>query len=164
MPLPGEQTLWLLVVLLLLLWLLTRERGHRIANHERRKPLTEDELGRVVFELARTVDLDGFRHLYLSGAEARELLGEGAAAYMRPRTSGRWLEDEIVEISVRLADQPAYVSSRVDGDGMAWIRVRTATGVEREVPVGRAVRVGLIWRLRDPVGDWAPYGRATATA
>lgn len=164
MRLPGDQTLWLCLVLLLLLWLLTRERGHRIANHERRKPLSEDELGRVVFELARAVDLDGLRHLYLSGAEARALLGEGARGYMATRTRGRWLEDEMVEISARLAGRAAYVGTRVDVDGMAWVRVREPAGEEREVPVGRTVRVGVIWRLRDPVGDWRPYGSATATA
>lgn len=164
MALPDEQTLWLLLVLLLLLWLLTRERRHRAQTHERRRPISEDELGRVVFELARATDLEGFRHLYLSGGEARQVLGERAGAYLEARLVARWLEDELVEIAARLADRQAYVATRVAADGMAWMRVRGLSGAEDEIPIGHAVRVGLIWRLQDPVGDWKPYGKANATA
>jgi len=162
--LPDQQTLWLLLVLMLLVWLLTRERRHRVQHHERRKPMSEDELGRVVFELARATDLESFRHLYLSGGEARQVLGERASAYMEARLAARWLEEELVEIAARLADRPSYLATRVAPDGMAWMRVRAAGGGEAEIPIGRVVRVGLIWRIQEAVGDWKPYGKANATA
>ncbi len=164
MALPDEQTLWLLLVLFLLVWLLTRERRHRVTRHERRMPMSEDELGRVVFELARATDIEGLRHLYLSGGEARQVLGDRALAYLEARSVPRWLEEELVEIAARLADRQTYLSTRMGHDQMAWMRVRSTAGAEAEIPIGRAVRVGLFWRLQDPVGDWKPYGRVNATA
>jgi hypothetical protein len=159
----DRQTLWLLLVMLLLLWLLTRTHQVETRRPERRKPLTADELGRVIFEVARSADLEAFRHLYLSGGEAREVMGEAAQAYLG-RREHRWLEDEIVEIGARLGEDGAYAAARIGPESMVFVRVRTMDGQERECPAGHAVQVGQIWRLRDPVADWSRYGRESAMA
>jgi hypothetical protein len=161
--LPDRETLWLLVVLLLLLWLLTRTRQAEAAKKERRKPMTEHELGRVIFEIARSADLESFRHLYLTGGEAREVMGELAGAYLGARDK-RWLEDELVEIGARIGERSAYVGARIGPESMVFVRLRGMDGQERELPAGRAIQLGRIWRLRDPVGDWTRYGRESATA
>jgi len=153
---PSEQTQLLLVVVLLLLWLLTRTRQRRIAAPRRRLPLTHDELGRVIFEIARANDLDAFRHLYLTGPQARQVLGARATDYLRAREK-RWLEEEFLEISVRVQGVCRYQGVRVGEAGDVWLRVVKEGVGTFELPVGSAVQVDRIWRLRDPVGDWAPH-------
>lgn len=153
MTVPSQQTLLWFVVVLLLLWLLTRRRERAVTGHQRRKPMTEAELGRVIFEVARSADLEPFRHLYLSGVEARELMGAGAAAYLDQRGK-RWLEEEFLEISVRVAPPAQYEGIRVAEDGATVLLVRSPAAGAYELPVGRAARVGRIWRIVEPVGDW----------
>lgn len=152
MTVPSQQTLLLLLVVLLLLWLLTR-REAAVKGHERRKPITEGELGRVVFEVARAGDLEAFRHLYLSGGEARELLGDGAAAYLDKRGK-QWLEEEFLEVAVRVAAPVRYEGARVAENGATVLLVHSPVAGAYELPVGRALRVGRIWRIVEPVGDW----------
>lgn len=168
MPVPSQQTLLWFVVVLLLLWLLTRRRERAAIGRQRRMPLTEAELGRVVFEVARSADLEAFRHLYVSGGEARDLLGDAASAYLDGRGK-RWLEDEFLEISVRVAPPVQYEGVHVGEDGVTVLRVRSLAAGAYELPVGRALQVGRIWRLVHPVGDWsqlrqvgAPSGAARA--
>ncbi len=156
MSVPSEQTQLLLVVVLLLLWLLTRTRQRRIAAPRRRLPLTHDELGRIIFEIARANDLDAFRHLYLTGQEARQLLGTRATEYLRLREK-RWLEEEFLEIGVRVQGVCRYEGVRVGAAGDAWLRVAKEGVGSFELPVGTAVQVERIWRLRDPVGDWTAH-------
>ena len=151
-----EQTLLLLIALLLALWLLTRTQRHQRALHRRRMPTSADELGRVLFAIAKTSDLDAFRHLYLSGAEARDLLGQAAVAYLQAREQS-WLDEELLEISVRVGPLVRYEGARIAPDGTTLLQVSSDATGAYEVPVGRAVQVGRIWRLREPVGDWTPH-------
>ena len=159
---PSQETLLLFVAVLLALWLLTRSEQRRATVPHRRMPMTEDELGRVLFEIGRAEDLDAFRHLYLSGAEARRVLGWQARSYLGNRNKD-WLYDEFLEISVRIGSSSHYEGLRVDPRGRAFLRVRTEAAGSYEIPVGVALRVGRIWRLRDPVGDWSPHRRVGAT-
>ncbi|MFZ5481229.1 MAG: hypothetical protein ACOZNI_31005 [Myxococcota bacterium] len=149
MLLPDAQTLWLSVALLLCLWLLTRvrddPRGRRPA---RRTPLSEDELGRVVFEVARAADIDQYRGLFLMGAEVPAALGKEAEAYLATR-SPRALEESLVEIGASIPDDAHYVATHVMGD-KAVIEVLLRDKQARLVEIGTAVRVGKAWRLKDP--------------
>ncbi|MSQ01750.1 MAG: hypothetical protein EXR71_07635 [Myxococcales bacterium] len=153
---PSQETLLLFVAVLLALWLLTRSEQRRAAVPHRRKPMTEDELGRVLYEIGRAEDLEAFRHLYLSGADAQRVLGWQAKAYLKDRHK-TWLAEEFLEISVRIGPLSHYEALRVDPRGHAFLRVRTDGVGSYEIPVGSVLRVGRIWRLRDPVGDWTPY-------
>jgi hypothetical protein len=126
-----------------LLWLLTRTRKTEAVRHERRKPLTEEELGRVLFEIARTADLTQFRHLYLSGGEAREIMGTGAAVYLGQRGPA-WLEEELVEIGARIGERSAFAGARIGPESMIFLRLRDMSGAEREIPGGHAIQVGRI--------------------
>ena len=161
MALPNQQTLLLYLVVLLLLWLFTRKQQERASVPQRRKPMTEEELGRVLFEVARSADLEAFRHLYLSGPEAREALGIGAGPYLDSRGK-KWLEEEFLEISVRVAAPARYEGVRSEADGATFLKAHSAAAGHYEVPVGKVVRVGHILRLAHPVGDWAPYRFAGA--
>lgn len=160
---PDQRTLWLAVVMLLLLWLLTRSREQRIAHQERKKPMSEDELGRALFQVAREADLAAFRQLYLTGAEAQKVMGQVADAYLAQR-DGSWLVEELVEIGARIGERSSYVTARLGPESMLWMSVRAMDGTVLEVPAGRAVQVGLIWRIRDPVGQWDRYGKVRAKA
>lgn len=160
---PDQRTLWLAVVVLLLMWLLTRSREQRIEHHDRKKPLTEDELGRALFQIARDADLAAFRQLYLTGAEAQRVMGQGAEAYLSPR-NGSWLVEELVEIAARIGDRTSFVTARLGPESMLWMSVRAMDGSVVEFPVGRVVQVGLFWRIRDPVGQWERYGKERAKA
>lgn len=162
MTVPSQQTLLWLVVVLLLLWLLTR-REAAARGHARRKPMTEEELGRVVFEVARASDLEAFRHLYVSGGEARELLGDAATAYLDKRGK-RWLEEEFLEICVRVAAPARYEGARVAENGATVLLVRSPAAGAFELPIGRALRVGPIWRIVEPVGDWSQLRQVGAPA
>ena len=163
MAAPDQQTMLLGVVMLLLLWLLTRSRENRVERHDRRKPLSEDELGRALFQIARDADLAAFRQLYLSGGEAQRVMDQGAEAYLGGR-DGRWLVEELVEIAARIGERTSYVSARIGPESMLWVKVRAMNGQVAEIPAGHVVQVGLIWRIRDPVSRWERYGKESANA
>lgn len=163
MPLPDQQTLLLLVVVLLLVWLLTRTRERRVERAPRKRPLTEEELGRAVFLAAREADLEAFRHLYLSGGEARVLMNESAVSYLADRDAS-WLVDELVEIGARIGGRSSYAGARLGPESMLILRLRAVDGAIFEVPAGSALQVDLVWRIRDPVGRWPAAGNESARA
>lgn len=153
MVLPDQPTLWLMVALLLCLWLLTRATQRRQAvRPSRRKPMTPDELGRVLFEIARAADVEAYRGLFLAGPEARAVLGNDAGAYLDRRTH-QALEDSLVEIGARIPDTARFAGMTVDEDHNAHLTVHPASGSEYTILVGTAVRVENIWRLRDTFGQ-----------
>jgi hypothetical protein len=154
MVLPDAQTLWLLVALLLCFWLFTRVRVEKARRPERRTPLSEDELGRVVFAVARAGDLEGYRGLFLLGSEVPAALGKGADAYLASR-SPRALEVGLGEIRARIPEGARFVAARVTGEDAA-IEIGLPDGTRRVVPIGTAVRVGRAWRLKDPEGPELP--------
>lgn len=145
MTLPESQTLWLLLAVVLLFWLLTRQQQRRTSRPTRRNPITPDELGRVVFEIARARDLDGFRGLFVVGHEVREALGEGAEGYLARRTR-EGLAASLSTLGTRIPADSWYGSTRVQ-DGQATMEVRRKDGGVHVVPLGTVVRVGRVWRL-----------------
>ncbi len=156
MLLPDHDTLLLIVALLLALWLLTRvQEQQRTAPPPRRKPMTPDELGRVLFEVARAADVEAYRGLFIAGHEARALFGEGAQAYLDARNHNM-LTESLVEIGARIPDDSRYVGCAVAESGELSLTVRRSTGHEFAIAAGTAVSCQRIWRLRDGLA----YGSA----
>lgn len=153
MVLTDQQALLTCVVLLLTaLFVLRRRTRLEDASHPpRRRPVTQDELGRVVFEVARSADLDAYRGLFLAGREVREALGKNADRYLDARTH-LLLQESLVNIGARVADGSHYGACHVVGNE-ARIEVRLPGGDVRQVPIGTIMRIRGVWRLRDPVTE-----------
>lgn len=148
MILPDSHTLWLLLALLLCFWLLTRVRAQE-AVAGRRTPLTLDELGRSIFSVARSVDLAGYRELYLAGGEAQAVFGDGASQYLDRRTRPR-LHAALESLGSALKPGCHFQSLLLGEDGQAYIEVREPGGTVVPIAVGSAVQVGPAWRLVEP--------------
>jgi len=145
---PDPQTLLLSVALVLALWLLLRVRGReeRDRRPKRANPLTPDELGRTVFQIARGADLDAFRALFLTGAEAAEMLGEDAPRYLEQRTLAA-MEESLVNIAARIPEGSVFGGAIVPPSGEAILYAKDADGGKAEVPMGTAIKVRHVWRL-----------------
>jgi len=154
---PAEQArdltpYYIAVAALLGLWLVTRLQPKRrqVVRHERHEPLSDDELGRLVFRAVVAADLDQYVHLFLTGGEASRVLHGGAEAYMA-RRSTKAFEDALVELSVHIPEGALFSgTSRVDD--VLHIEVRNDRGATRAVPVGTTTKVGAILRLVTPAG------------
>ena len=152
MVLTDQQALLTCVaVLLTALFVLRRRSRLEAARPPRRTPVTKDELGRAVFEVARSADLDTYRGLFLIGGEVRDVLGQEAVRYLDERTP-LLLRESLVSIGARVADVGQYVGCHVEGN-RASIEVRLPGDAVRHVPIGTIVRVGDVWRLQDPVRE-----------
>ena len=147
----GAMNGLLLVAALLAVWLLVRVR--RIEEERRRPsrraPMSADELARCVFEVARTADIDEYRGLFLAGAEAAAVFGEGAQTYLARRTM-EVLEESLVTIGALIPDGAFYVGVEPTGDGSYAMWVQPREGERFLVGIGTVAQVGSLYRLRDP--------------
>lgn len=158
MILPNHDTLLLLLALLLCLWLLTRvQEKQRAAPPPRRKPMTPDELGRVLFEVARAADVDAYRGLFIAGHEAQALFGEAAQSYLDSRNH-KMLTESLVEIGARIPVDARYAGCAISDAGEVTLTVRRPSGDSFGISAGTAVSCQRIWRLRDGFA----YGIANA--
>lgn len=149
MFLPPSRELLLYVVLLLALWLWLRvDFRQRAPALRRRMPMTPDELGHVLFEVARGGDLHAYRGLFIAGPEVRKVLAADAPAYLERRTD-RVVAQSLVDIGARIPTGARYAGFEVGTDGNAMLRVHPAAGDEYGIPVGTVVKVGPVLRLRD---------------
>ncbi len=120
MILPDQRTLLLLLALLLAFWLLTRVHTRESAPPPRRTPVTINELGRCVFEVATGHDFVGYRGLFLAGAEARTVLGDAAEVYLDRRTR-EFLERAMTALQALIPAGSHYEGIVVGDDGQATI-------------------------------------------
>lgn len=144
----SDQDTALLVVAALLcmwLWLLVRRRDETEA-FRRPTPLSLDELGRMVFQAARSGDHRSWRALFLNGAEAADRLGAGAEAWLEAHDM-RTLSELLDAIGSCIPDRTIYVGCVEQPDGRCAMKLRQPEGEEFLVAVGRAQRVGAAWRL-----------------
>lgn len=143
----------LLVALLLAVWLLVRVRREEEAKRkppQRRAPLNPHELGQVVFQVARSGDLESYRGLFLAGREVAETLGDAAEAYLGGRTR-TVLEESLAEIAHGIPEGARYDGVEATAPDTYVIWVVPVEGARTAIPIGTAVQVGALWRLRDPV-------------
>ncbi len=147
----------LLVVVLLLLALLGRVHHRESYGAQRppvrRSPVSYDELGRTVFEMAVNCDLDGYRGLFLAGGEARHVLGARAEEYMNSRGMDV-LEESLITIGAYIPDGSVYHGVSITGTDRLAIQVKSPLDEVVTVGIGTVAKVGAVVRLRKPAyGD-----------
>lgn len=143
-----QSTLLLLVAALLAVWLLLRVRRHERVRRERRSPRSLEELGRAVFEVARAADIEGYRDLFLAGAEAAVVMGDQAEAYLTRRNQHA-LEERLITLGALIPDGAAYRGIEQTGPDRAAIIVAPQTGPRLLIDMGSIVRLGTVFRLRE---------------
>ena len=148
-----HQDLLLLTVASLLamwLWLLVRRREEAgFQRPKRPEPLSLDELARSAFQAARSRDMASYRSLFLNGAEARDILGEDAAAYMGARNP-IVLQRNLNHLAGELSTDATFVGSvPVTGDRVAMC-IRKPGHEDRALLLGSVVQVGHIYRIFGP--------------
>lgn len=147
-----QSSLLLLVAALLAMWLLLRVRRHERVRRERRSPTTLEELGRVVFEVARGADIEGYRDLFLAGGEAAAVLGEEADAYLARRNL-RALEESLITLGALIPEGAVLRGVEQTGPDRVALVVVPATGPRLLIEMGSVVRLGGVFRLREPAGN-----------
>lgn len=148
MLLPSNQTLLLLVLVLLLFWLLLRVQEPE-AQRVQRTPLSPGELARMTFDAARAADVRAWRELFLRGEAARAVLGEDAASWLAACTLEA-LTPDFQTLHRALRPGVLFAGGRADADGRCFLTVRTAAGATQEHAIGRFVKVGTALRLLEP--------------
>ena len=151
------------IAALLGLWLVSRmapKKPTAVRRPERHEPLSDDELGRFVFHAVVAADLDEYRDLFLTGGEARQVLGSGAQQYLEERTP-KVLEDALVELSVHVPEG-ALFSGTTRAAELLSIEVRNDRGASRSVPIGTTTQVGAVIRLVTPASLLVDGGSGSA--
>lgn len=115
---------------------------------ERPSPVGDDELGRMVYTAILRADLAEFRQLFLTGGEARQVMGSDASVYLE-RLSPEALEDALVEVSVFVQPGALFAGTERSGDTLSLV-VKDGQGNTRSVEIGTTARVGGVLRLKDP--------------
>ncbi len=127
------------LVALLVLWLVTRLMAPKPVveqPHHRAMAMNHEELGRLVFQVARSRDFFGFRDLFLNAHEASQLLGmQEADSYLQLRS-----DESLRDALGLLADacHPGTIFGGVvpvDG-GLLGIRVNEPNGQHFVLAVG----------------------------
>ncbi len=165
----NDLPLWLAIVALLGLLLVSRRQPYRKAAIQRRTranrptPITDEELGRFVFHAVVSADLDEYRALFLTGAEAGQVLGSGQAErYLATRTVQR-LEDALVDLAVRIPESNHFAGVERAGDRLS-LRIVDEQGAERSVLVGTVADIGTAHRLVSPASQIQDRSGAITTA
>jgi len=144
--------LMLAVLALLLMWLLTRrtsaqQTGTDRRRSERKAPVSPTELARAVFEVARDGNIDAYRGLFMNGGEANRILGlEGAERYLAMRTH-KAMEDALVNMAVQVPPNAVFVGVEEVDEGTFAMKLTIDARTTALVPIGKAVKVGAIFRL-----------------
>lgn len=149
MILLDPQTLALMAALLLGLWLLLRvNREQEKLRPQRRGPQSPTELARMVMELARANDRQGWRSLFLMGAESREVMG-GQADHFLSACRGPRLDEALRLLQQQIPPAATFMYGRQEHDGRCYLHLQDRE-VELELCFGKAVKVGKVLRLVEP--------------
>lgn len=147
------QQLLLAVLVLLLLWLLSRRSNTQTVTEKRRAarraPVSPQELARAVFEMARDGNIEGYRGLFLNGGEAARVMGRDAAERYLSQRSPKAMEDALVNMAVQVPPSAVFVGVEEIGEGAFAMKLSVDAKTTALVPIGRAVQVGAIYRLRE---------------
>ncbi len=149
MILPSPQTLALMAALLLGLWLflrVNREQSRRVP--ERRRPLSPNELARMVLEAARADDRPGWRSLFLVGSETTEVMGVQADRFLAACRGPR-MGVALVLLRQQIPAGSQFMYGRQEHDGRCYLHLRDRE-VELEIYFGKAVKVGAVMRMVEP--------------
>lgn len=145
----GNQTLLLFMLLLLMLWLLTRVQRAKAHRPLRHLPITPEELGRVLFAVVTGGDLVGYKGLFLAGGETVAALGPAAGAYLEQRSPER-LARAFSSFKASIPAGSSFCAFYVDAAGDGTLEIKLPGGNVRPVPVGSVRQVSRVWRLHQP--------------
>jgi hypothetical protein len=141
-----DQALLAVAALLCLwLWMLVRRREEE-PQFKRPTPLSLTELGRMVFQAARSQDQRTWRALFLNGAEAASRMGRHADAWLEEHSMVR-LAELLDALGQCIPPKSIYLGCEEQEDGRCALKLRKDEGEEFLVAVGRAEKVGAAWRL-----------------
>ena len=145
--LSNEDTALLVVAALLCfwLWLLVRRREEE-KTFQRPTPLSLNELGRMVFQAARSQDQRTWRALFLNGAEAAARMGQDAEQWLEDHSMVR-MADLLEALGQCIPPRSIYIGCENQPDGRCALMLRKHEGEEFLVAVGRATQIGPAWRL-----------------
>ena len=149
MILPDTQTLALMASLLLVLWLylrVNREQARQVP--ERRRPLSPNELARMVMKAARADDRSGWRGLFLMGSETTEVMGVQADRFLAACRGPR-LAEALSLLRQQIPQGAVFLYGRQEHDGRCYLHLRDRE-VELEICFGKAVKVGAVLRMVEP--------------
>ena len=104
------------------------------------------ELGQYLFPVLRNLNLNDFRALHLTGAEAAEVLDEDVQEYLAQRTRAA-LQEKMETIHAQLPRGGIYVDLALSNEMSCTLFVRSQTSTEIAIPLGQAAYVGSILRL-----------------
>jgi hypothetical protein len=140
---------------LLTLWLITRLYEKSSAKNRRQppprpSPVSAEELGRTVFSIGRSKDIDAYRALFLTGAEAVQTLGTDQAKQYLSRRDLTTLELAYGQLTQRLPSGSSYVKTELTAMHQCILHVATPDGSGRTLQIGTVVEVGAVLRLVAP--------------
>ncbi len=140
---------------LLCLWLITRIYGQTSTQNDRQppprpSPVTEEELGRIIFSIGRSADVDAYRMLFLSGAEAMQVLGPANTDQYLSERSHSSLQVACGALSAQLPSGTSYVKTTIQSTDRCVLHVANPDGSGREISVGTVAKVGAVFRLIEP--------------
>lgn len=148
----GNQNLWLLIALLLSFLLLLRvRREERAAPPPRRMPVTPHELGHVIYEIARSGEVDEYRRLFLIGKETAIVFGNNQEADAYLSICGKLMPESLQLLKGQLKKAARYDRLEIDEHGFGTLWVIQVDQQPLSIPIGSVVQVGRIWRIKHPV-------------
>ena len=147
-----NRTLALTATLLLCVWLLLRVRGkEERPRRPRHTPLSAAELTRMIVSAVRADDVRTLRELYLLGHEVRDVVGQEKAARYLEALPVRLVAD-IAQLRTAISSRATLAGTRELPDGSLWVDLAEPGCEPHAVYLGRAMRIGPVWRLVDPPG------------
>jgi hypothetical protein len=155
----DDRPLWLAISALLALLVVSRMQPYRKEAIRTRRtrtnrptPITDEELGRFVFHAVIAADLDEYRALFLTGAEAGQLLGRSHAEDYLASRSPEKLEDALVELAVQIPVSSHFAGVERAGDLLSVI-IANEQGTEKMVLIGTVADIGTAHRIVSPASQ-----------
>jgi hypothetical protein len=141
---------------LLTLWLITRIYDQSSAKNSRQppprpSPITAEELGRTLFSVGRSNDIDAYRALFLTGAEAVQILGADQAKQYLSRRNLTTLELAYGQLTQRLPSGSSYIKTELTAMHQCILHIATPDGSGRTLEIGTVAEVGAVLRLVAPI-------------
>ena len=99
--------------------------------------------------MAVDADFEGYRELFLAGAEAAHVFGERAEDYLDNRDLDE-LEDALVTIGALIPDGSHFGGAETTGPSKAAIKVVPPDGEPYLVAIGKFSNVGGVFRIQQP--------------
>jgi len=145
----------LALLALLFLWLFTRvwvtPESEQPKRKKRHSPVNAEELARVTYSIVQSEDGEGYRGLYLNGAEAVRAMGEAPATSYIEGRSAEIFEAAFDQLFERVPPGARFEQGSLTEKDVVELWVIATDGRRHKIPIGTIVHVGAIMRLAAPV-------------